>query len=120
MNHIMKKSLVVLSASLVLSLPAHAANHVGQCVFPKTKVGANGNLVLKRPIYVLDAPNAAAPKRTLTTLSAFTVKADAPGGFVQLASVPNYDLPNPDSVAGKIIGWAKLSDFDRQDLRNCN
>ncbi|KWA13933.1 hypothetical protein [Burkholderia territorii] len=116
----MKKSLVVLSASLVLSVSAHAANHVGQCVFPKTKVGANGNLVLKRPFYVLDAPNAAAPKRTLTTLSAFTIKADAPGGFVQLVTVPNYDLPNPDSVAGKIIGWAKWSDLQLQDLRNCN
>lgn len=120
MNLIMKKSLIVLSANLVLLLSAHAANHVGQCVFPKTKVGANGNLILKHPVYVLDAPNAAAPKRTLTTLSAFTVKADAPGGFVQLATAPNYDPPNPDSVAGKIIGWAKLSDFDQQDLRNCN
>lgn len=120
MNHTMKKSLAVLSTSLVLSLSAHAANHVGQCVYPKTKVGANRTLVFKHPIYVFDAPNAAAPKRTLTTLSAFTVKADAPGGFVQLTTVPNYDLPNPDTVASKVIGWAKLSDFNQQDLRNCN
>ncbi|RQP34194.1 hypothetical protein [Burkholderia ubonensis] len=116
----MKKSLVVLSTAFVLSLSAHAANHVSQCVYPKTKVGANGQLVLKHPVYVLDAPSAAAPKRTLTTLSAFTVKADAPGGFVRFATVPNYDLPNPESAADKVIGWAKLSDFDLQDLRNCN
>ncbi|ALV54772.1 MULTISPECIES: hypothetical protein [Burkholderia] len=117
----MKKSLAALSATLVLSLPAaHAANNVGQCVYPKTKVGANGNLVFRHPIYVLDAPNATAPKRALTAFAAFTVKAEAPGGFVQLVTVPNYDLPNPDSVAGKVIGWAKLSDFDFQELRNCN
>lgn len=120
MNVIMKKSTAALSIALVLSLPAYATNNIGQCVYPKTKVGANGNLVFKHQIYVLDAPNATAPKRALTTFAAFTVKAEAPGGFVKLVTVPNYDLPNPDSVAGKIIGWAKLSDFDFQELRNCN
>ncbi|MCA8088917.1 MULTISPECIES: hypothetical protein [Burkholderia cepacia complex] len=116
----MKKLIVTLSAGLALSLSAHAASHVGQCVFPKTKVGAGGRLVPTRPIYVYDGPNASAAKRTLTSLSAFTVKADAAGGFVQLVTVPDNDLPNPDSAAGKVIGWAKLSDFDQQDLRNCN
>ncbi|WP_423378118.1 hypothetical protein [Burkholderia sp. LMG 32019] len=117
----MKKSLAALSATLVLSLPAaHAANNVGQCVYPKTKVGANGNLVFKHAIYVLDAPNAGAPKHALTTFAAFTIKADAPGGFVQLVTVPDNDLPNPDSAAGKVIGWARLSDFDFQELPNCN
>lgn len=116
----MKKSAVALSIALVLSLPVYAANNIGQCVYPKTKVGANGNLVFKHPIYVLDAPNATTPKRALTAFAAFTIKAEAPGGFVKLVTVPNYDLPNPDSVAGKVIGWAKLSDFDFQELRNCN
>ncbi|ONU30942.1 hypothetical protein A8E56_12800, partial [Burkholderia cenocepacia] len=63
----MKKSTAALSIALVLSLPAYAANNIGQCVYPKTKVGSNGNLVFKHPIYVLDAPNATAPKRALTT-----------------------------------------------------
>ncbi len=120
MNITMQKLIVTLSIGLFLSLSAHAAGHVGQCVFPKTKVGAGGRLVLTRPVYVFDGPNASAPKHALASLSAFTVKADAPGGFVQLATVPNYDLPNPDSAASKVIGWAKLSDFDQQDLRNCN
>ncbi len=75
---------------------------------------------MTHPIYVFDDPNTSASKHALTSLSAFTVKADAPGGFVQLVTVPNYDLPNPDSVAGKVIGWAKLADFDFQELRNCN
>ncbi|MCA8245565.1 hypothetical protein LGN12_00130 [Burkholderia multivorans] len=87
---------------------------------PETKVGANRNLVYKHPIYVLETPNPAASKHALTAFAAFSIKADAPGGFVQLVTVPNYDLPNPDSVAGKVIGWAKLSDFDFQELRNCN
>ncbi|CAB5314372.1 hypothetical protein IST453_05338 [Burkholderia multivorans] len=50
----------------------------------------------------------------------FALAAEAPACFVKLATVPNYDLPNPDSAAGKVIGWAKLSDFDFQELRNCN
>lgn len=116
----MKKLIVALSIGLALSLSAHAASHVGQCVFPKTKTGANGNLVLVHPIYVFDSPSASASKRALTSLSAFTVKADAPGGFVQLVTVPDYSLANPDSVAGKVIGWVKRSDFQPQDLRNCN
>ncbi|MDR8027947.1 hypothetical protein KPA93_32500 [Burkholderia cenocepacia] len=116
----MKKLIVALSTGLFLSLSAHAASHVGQCVFPKTKVGAGGRLVLTRPVYVFDGPNTSAPKHALTSLSAFTIKADAAGGFVQLVTVPDNDLPNPASAAGKVIGWAKLSDFDEQDLRNCN
>ncbi|PRH40730.1 hypothetical protein C6T65_19315 [Burkholderia vietnamiensis] len=116
----MKKLTVALSAGLFLSLSAHAASHVGQCVFPKTKVGAGGRLVMTHPIYVFAGPSTSAPKHALTSLAAFTIKADAPGGLVQLVTVPDNDLPNPDSVAGKVIGWAKLSDFDFQELRNCN
>ncbi|KHK58695.1 hypothetical protein PI87_02865 [Ralstonia sp. A12] len=106
-------------AVAVVSL-AHASSHVGQCVFPKTKTGPGGRLVLAHPIQVYETPSAAAAKRPLTLLSAFTITADAPGGYVRLATVPNYDLPNPQSAAGKLVGWAKLSAFDFQDLRNCN
>ncbi|MDN7942217.1 hypothetical protein QZM76_28655 [Burkholderia multivorans] len=69
---------------------------------------------------LIDQRFPSAPKRTLTTLAAFSLKAEAPGGFGKLVTVPNSDLPNPDSVAGKVIGWAKLSDFDFQELHNCN
>ncbi|NKA72380.1 hypothetical protein GO285_01252 [Ralstonia solanacearum] len=61
-----------------------------------------------------------AGKRELTSPATFTVTADAPGGYVRLATIPDYDLPNPQSAAGKVVGWAKLTDFRFQDLRNCN
>lgn len=99
---------------------AHAAGHVGQCVFPKTKTAPGGRLVLAHPINVFEAPNPAAAKRPLTSLATFTITADAPGGYVRLATVPDYDLSNPQSAAGKVVGWAKLVDFEFQDLRNCN
>jgi len=56
--------------------------------------------------YILDATSPVASKHSLTMLTPFSIKADAPGGLVQLDVVPNYDLPNPDSIAGKIIGWS--------------
>ncbi|NWK43330.1 hypothetical protein [Ralstonia pickettii] len=108
----------VCAAALVST--AHAAGHVGQCVFPKTKTGRGGRLVLPHPVDIFEAPNAAAAKHQLTTPATFTITADAPGGFVQLVTVPDYDLPNPQSAAGKVVGWAKLTDFRFQDLRNCN
>ncbi|MCL2658222.1 MAG: hypothetical protein FWD62_12580 [Betaproteobacteria bacterium] len=96
------------------------SKNVGQCVYPKTKFGANGRLVYTRTIYIFDNPSASAPKHEMTAFSSFSIKAEADGGFVQLVTVPDYDLPNPDSVAGKVVGWVKLSDFDFQALRNCN
>ncbi|VVE15936.1 hypothetical protein [Pandoraea soli] len=118
----MKKITAVfaIAIGIACSTNAFAANHLGQCVFPKTKVGAGGRLVMKAPINVADAPNAAASKRALTSMQAFTIKAQAPGGYVQLATVPDYDKPNPNQNGGRVVGWAKLSDFDFQDQRNCN
>ena len=53
-------------------------------------------------------------KKELKDLDAFTIKAES-NGFVQLETVPGIsDQP------AKIIGWAKLTDFRFQDLRNCN
>ncbi|MGE4340623.1 MAG: hypothetical protein AB7E55_32435 [Pigmentiphaga sp.] len=118
----MKK--ITIAAALAIgfacSTTAFAANHVGQCVFPKTKIAQGGRLVMKSPINLADAPNTSASKRALTSMEAFTIKAQAPGGYVQLVTVPDYDKPNPNQNAGRVVGWAKLSDFDFQDQRNCN
>lgn len=120
----MKKYTAVLAFAVTLgvacSSTAFAANVVGQCVSPKTSVGAGGRLIMKSPIFISEAPNASAAKRSLTSLGAFTVKAQAPGGYVQLATVPDYSKPNPGQGAGQVVGWAKLADFELQDLRNCN
>lgn len=75
---------------------------------------------MKSPIFISDAPNTSAAKRSPTSLVSFTIKAQAPGGYEQLATIPDYDQPNPDQGAGQVIGWAKLVDFKLQDLRNCN
>lgn len=119
MKSIFRIASVAACAIAFVSL-AHAAGHVGQCIFPKTKPAPGGRLVLAHPIQVYETPNAAAAKRSLTVLSAYTITADAPGGYVRLATVPDYDLPTPESTAGKVVGWAKLKDFEFQDLRNCN
>lgn len=75
---------------------------------------------MKSPINLADAPNATAGKRVLTSMESFTIKAQAPGGYVQLATVPDYNKSGPNQGAGQVVGWAKLSDFDFQDQRNCN
>lgn len=111
---------IAAACAAALVSTAHAAGNVGQCVFPKTKTGPGGRLVLPHPVDIFEAPNAVATKRQLTSPATFTITADAPGGFVQLATVPDYDLPNPQSAAGKVVGWAKLANFRFQDLRNCN
>lgn len=118
----MKTTIAVMAIVIgfACSTTASAANHIGQCVFPKTKAGAGGRLVMKSQIILADAPNNSASKRALTSMEAFTIKAQAPGGYVQLVTVSDYDKPNPNQNAGRIVGWAKLSDFDFQDQRNCN
>ncbi|HTD06954.1 hypothetical protein [Undibacterium sp.] len=115
----MKKIIAAAAISLLSATTASAASAVGQCVFPQTNIAKNGHLEFKRPVYILSAPNASDSKQLLTTFSAFTVKAEA-NGYIQLATVPDYDKPDPDKYAGKIVGWAKLSDFRFQELRNCN
>lgn len=111
---------IVAACATALVSTALAAGHVGQCVFPKTKTGPGGRLVLPHPIDIFEAPSSTAGKRKLTSPATFTVTADAPGGYIRLATIPDYDLPNPQSAAGKVVGWAKLADFRFQDLRNCN
>ncbi|MDR6739144.1 hypothetical protein J2X56_001130 [Herbaspirillum sp. 1173] len=112
----MKKILTTAALSLVNALPAHAGN-VGQCVFPKTTIQKNGNLQFKKPIAVYSAPDLKSNQSTLTALTAFSVAKES-NGLAQLVEVPGFDGSNPR--AGKAIGWVKLSDFDFQELRNCN
>ncbi|MGE5621524.1 MAG: hypothetical protein ACM3VY_00715 [Candidatus Bathyarchaeota archaeon] len=114
----MKKALAIALCGVLTSVAAQAAGNVGQCVFPKTKMAKNGNLEFKQPIYLSNSPDGA-DKHLLTSLAGFTIKAER-GGYVQLATVSDFSQPDPDKEAGKIVGWAKLSDFRFQDLRNCN
>jgi hypothetical protein len=114
----MKKIFIIAAISMFSAVNAYAAGHVGQCVFPKTKPAKNGNLEFKKPIQIYTAPNST-ESQTLKTLSSFTIKAEA-NGFIQLVTVPDEDKPAPEKNGGKVVGWAKLSDFELQDLRNCN
>lgn len=114
----MKKIFIIAAVCLLHTLSATAAGKVGQCVFPKTKVAKNGNLEWIKPVHIASAPNAT-NTQILKSLSAFTINAEAKG-YIQLATVPDYDKPDPEKYAGKIVGWAKLSDFNFLDLRNCN
>ncbi|MFZ6675571.1 hypothetical protein [Undibacterium sp. Xuan67W] len=116
------KNLILISVISTLSTlgtaNANAAGHVGQCVFPKTKSIKKNQLDFKNPVYVLSAPNAT-DGQLLKTLTAFSIKAES-NGLIQLVTVPDYSQDAPEKSAGKVIGWAKLADFDFQDQRNCN
>lgn len=112
-------AVIAISGAVVVTPVAQAASYVGQCVFPKTEITKAGMMKLKRPVFIYASPNESSSKQSLQPLSAFSVKAAAKGGYIQLVTVPDYDLPDPDSVAGKVIGWAKSTDFELQDLRNC-
>ncbi len=114
----MKKVIAILALGCLHAVSANAAGKVGQCVYPKTKIAKNGNLQFQNATYIFSEPKATSSGQLLSSLSAFTIKAEK-GSYIQLATVPNYDRPDPDKSAGKIIGWAKLSDFRLQDLRNC-
>jgi antitoxin component YwqK of YwqJK toxin-antitoxin module len=97
-----------LGATEVAPHEREAAGHVGQCVFPKTVVAKNGHLELRNPILLLSSPKSKEGE-LLKMLTAFKV-GDESGPFIQLA----------DKETGKPLGWSKLSDFELQDLRNCN
>ncbi|MFZ6641786.1 hypothetical protein ACO0LL_18755 [Undibacterium sp. TC4M20W] len=115
----MKKIIITIAAiSFFSSLNVYAAGHVGQCVAPKTKPGKNGRLEFKKPIFLLSSPKST-DQQELKTFSSFTIKAEA-DGYIQLVTVPDYEKPDPEKSAGKVVGWAKLSDFEFQDMRNCN
>jgi hypothetical protein len=109
----MKKYVLALLISVATSLAANAADDIGQCVMPKTNIAKNGNLVFKKPVFIFDAPGVSGGGIRLTDFSSYTIKAEA-RGYIQLA-IADFDSPDH----GKIIGWAKLSDFEFQALRNC-
>ncbi len=114
----MKKIFIIAAIGICSAINANAAGHVGQCVFPKTKPAKNGKLEFKKPIQIYTAPNST-ESQPLKTFSSFIIKAET-NGFVQLVTVPDYDKPEPEKSADKVVGWVKLSDFEFQDLRNCN
>jgi hypothetical protein len=99
---------------------ASAAAKEGDCVYPKTRPTTLGIDRFARPVYLYSAPSASASKKLLTTLTAFSVQGVTRSGFIQLVTVPDYDKAEPNSSAGKVLGWAKYSDFDQQALRNCS
>lgn len=115
----MKKIIVIITTSFAIASSAYAANSIGQCVYPKTTIQKNGNLIFAKEIQLYEKPRTEAPKQKLSKLSAFKVSAES-NGYIQLTTVPDYSKADPEEGAGKIIGWAKHADFDLQDPRNCN
>lgn len=113
------KFFTVAALGFIFSLSATAADNIGQCIYPKTIQKKNGSLAFKKTVYIYSNPNMESQKTALNTFVAFTVGAEAKGGFVQLVATPGWGTP-PNENAGQIIGWAKLADFDFQELRNCN
>jgi hypothetical protein len=71
----------------------------------------------KKPIPIYSAADVKSASAILTKFDGFKVAGQS-NGLVQLVEVPGADGSNAN--AGKTIGWAKLSDFDFQELRNCN
>lgn len=111
------KKLFTTAALSLLSFNVLAASNVGQCVFPKYEIQKNGNMKFKKPIPIYGTADVKSASTTLTKFDGFKVIKQE-NGLVKLAEVPGADGSNPN--AGKSIGWAKLSDFDFQELRNCN
>lgn len=97
---------------------AHATDLVGQCIFPQTKIAKSGRMEFVKPVVILSSPQAKQGE-AMKLMSTFKIGAEE-GGMVQLVSVPDYDKPDPGQYAGKVVGWAKLSDFVFQEPRNCN
>ena len=115
----MKKVVIMTVMGLVLAATAQAAPGVGACLAPKSKVGSDGRLQFLKPVYLYAAADRQANKQQLTRFLSFTVTAVAKGGWVQLATVPDYSQADLNAGAGKVIGWALTSDFSAQSLRNC-
>lgn len=113
----MKKLITAVSLVLISVASAHAASNVGQCVFPQTKTEKNGNLQFKKPVYIYTSPIDSSNKVLLKEMTGYTIAKES-AGFIQLKGVAGFADDNPN--AGKILGWAKLSDFRFQELRNCN
>ncbi|MEQ6292245.1 hypothetical protein ACFPAG_16695 [Vogesella sp. GCM10023246] len=115
----MKKVVIKTVLGLVLAATAQAAPGVGACLAPKSKVGSDGRLQFPKPVYLYATPDRQANKQLLKVFSPVTVTAVAKGGWVQLATVPDYSQADPNAGAGKVIGWALTSDFSAQSPRNC-
>ncbi|MDC7700310.1 hypothetical protein [Vogesella indigofera] len=115
----MKKVCVVAALGLFVAASAHAGSGVGACLSPKSKVASDGRLQFQKPVYLYAAPDRQANKQLLTLFSSLTVTAVAKGGWVRLATVPDYSQADPSATAGKVVGWALVSDFSAQAPRNC-
>lgn len=113
----MKKWIAIATIGLLTSFSARAASDIGQCVFPQTKTATNGSLQFKKPVYIYAAPAEASDKVLLKSMAGYTVTKES-NGFIQLKETPGLAEDNPNT--GKILGWAKRSDFRLQELRNCN
>jgi hypothetical protein len=114
----MKKLILVAALAAFGPAMAFASSDIGQCVYPKTTVAKDGSLNFKQQVLIFSEPNAQAGSSILKAFSAFTIGAEA-NGFVQLLTVPDYEAADPERDAGKVVGWAKMKDFDYQALRNC-
>lgn len=115
----MKKVLSFIVIGFLAASGANASSHVGQCVFPKTKILPNGNLSFVHAIYISDQPSPEAAIKPLVSLEAYQISAEEKG-FIKLVTVPDYSLADSQANAGKIVGWGKIRDFDFQAQRNCN
>ncbi|WP_144424089.1 hypothetical protein [Herbaspirillum hiltneri] len=114
----MKKLVTLFAIALSTMSTAHAKSAIGQCVGPETTVAKNGYLELKKPVFIFSAPDEASSKVEFKKANAsFTVNKEVKG-FIQLTEVEGWSDANPN--AGKVLGWAKRTDFRFLALRNCN
>jgi len=114
-----KKVLSFIVIGFLAASGANASSHIGQCVFPKTKILPNGNLSFVHAIDISDQPSPEAAIKPLVSMKAYQISAEEKG-FIKLVTVPDYSLADPQANAGKIVGWGKIRDFDFQAQRNCN
>lgn len=115
----MKKVMIITAVGLLLATSAQAATRVGACLAPKSKVASDGRLQFLKPVYLYAAPDLQANKQALKLFSPLSVTALAKGGWVQLATVPDYSQADPNAGAGKVVGWGLVNDFSAQSPRNC-
>lgn len=101
----MKATIII--ATMLFATAAHAGNHVGQCVMPKSDIAKDGHLVVQ-PIVVKAAPKDKEGKLT-PKLWTMTVKAQD-GNMVQVV----------EAETKKPIGWVAFKDLEVQEPRNCN
>lgn len=104
------KMFFAITAAVVISGAALADSNVGQCVSPKSTATPSG-LTFKSPVHIYTKPDVNSSSYVLASFAPPTITAEAKGGLVQLESTERR---------GVTAGWAKLSNFEFQDLRNCN